>query len=369
MKRAALDPVDLLVRLVAARSYSGSEGPAADVLETALRAAKADVRRLGDNVIATKGRGTRGLLFTSHIDTVPAANGWTRDPCTPIVDRDRLYGLGATDAKSCVAALAAAFVAAPDPRRRGRLVFTATTEEETGGTGRPNGMERTLPELGPLAGAIVGEPTSLNICPAQRGLLRLVLHVDGRAGHASRPWEGINAIELAAEDILALRQLSEELARAADPRAGVPTIQATLMKAGTAKNVIPDSAQVTLDVRTTPTCDNATLLTRIRKTVRARVEVISDRFRPIATPANSAIIRAARAALPKATLTPFGGVSDMFFLQSHKDGAVPACLIGPGDGRQSHQPDEFVSLARVRAAAAALTDIATRFWELADHGH
>jgi acetylornithine deacetylase/succinyl-diaminopimelate desuccinylase-like protein len=141
------------------------------------------------------------------------------------------------------------------------------------------------------------------------------------------------------------------------------------MQAGTAKNVIPDHAQVTLDVRTTPTCDNAALLARIRTTVKACVEVISDRFRPIATPADAAIIRAARAALPAATLAPFGGVSDMFFLQSHPDGSVPACLIGPGDGRQSHQPDEFVSLARVRAAAAAYADIATRFWEVADHGH
>lgn len=374
MSTAALDPVDLLGRLVAARSLSGAEGPAADVLADALRRAGAAVRRVGDNVIAEKGRGPRALLLNSHLDTVPPSDRWTRDPFTPAIDGDRLYGLGATDAKSCLAAMAAAFVATPDPGARGRLVFTATTEEETGGMGHPNGMETTLPLLGPLAGAVVGEPTGLDICNVQRGMVRLVLHAAGRAGHASRPWEGTNAIERAAEDIAALRTLAAELA-GGDPTTPpppgrvIPTIQPTLMTAGTAKNVIPDAAEVVLDVRTTPDCDNATLIARITAAVRSRVEVISQRFLPIATPPTAAVIRAARAALPQAAVRPAGGVSDLFFLATAPGGPVPGCLVGPGDGRQSHQPDEFVSLTMVRRAAVAYAALAERFWETPDDGH
>src|SRR5688572_14402844 len=163
------DPIDLLARLIEAKSYSGQEGPAADAVERFLRDAGCTPRRIGHNVIAEKGRGPRGLLFNSHLDTVPATERWTRDPWKAVVEGDRMYGLGSTDAKSCVAAMASAFVAAADPGDSGRLIFTATVEEESGGGGKPNGMETMLPMLGPLAGAIVGEPTKLNICNGQRG--------------------------------------------------------------------------------------------------------------------------------------------------------------------------------------------------------
>lgn len=365
MSRGPLDPIELLQRLVAARSYSGQEGPAADVLCDALAATGFQPRRLGDSVICERGHGDRALLLNSHLDTVPASNRWTRDPWTPVIEDDRLYGLGSTDAKSCVAAMAAAFTAIPDPGDRGRLILTATTEEETGGGDHPNGMQATLPTLGPLAGAIVGEPTRLNICNGQRGMVRAVLRVAGRAGHASRPWEGENAIEKAAEVILAVRQLAADVAESSrDEAIGITTIQPTLMQAGTAKNVIPDSAAITLDIRTTRRCDNAAIIARLRETAAAEVEIISERFQPVATDAGAGVIRAAQAALPDAEITAFGGVSDLFFLTSADGGPVPCCLIGPGDGRQSHQPDEFVSVGMVRRAAAAYADIATRFWEV-----
>ncbi len=361
-----LDSIPLLQRLLAAKSYSGEERLAADVLEAALRDTHGgfDVQRIGDNLVCTKGSGELGLLFNSHLDTVPASPRWTRDPWSADIEEDKLFGLGATDAKSCVAAMAAAFVAAPDPGSAGRLIFTATTEEETGGMGKPNGMETTLPMLGKLAAGVIGEPTALNVCNGQRGMVRLVLHAEGRAGHASRPWEGENAIEKAAEDIVALRALAATLGETRrDPLLGPPTIQPTMMSAGTAKNVIPDYAEITLDARTTQTCDNRAMIEAIKQAVQIRVEVISERFKPVGTPDTEPIIRAARHALPAAELRAFGGVSDLYFLTQTPDGPTPCCLIGPGDGRQSHQPDEFVSISNVRKAVDAYTTIAASFWE------
>jgi acetylornithine deacetylase len=360
---AELDPIALLKRLIEARSYSGQEAPAADVVEAALRDAGLAPRRMGDNVICEKGRGARTLLLNSHLDTVPASNAWTRDPWTAAIENDLLYGLGATDSKSCVAALAAAFVAAADPGERGRLVFTATTEEESGGMGRPNGIETVLPTLGALHAGIVGEPTKLNICNGQRGLVRIILHAEGQAGHASRPWEGVNAIEIAAADVLTIRNVARQVGEDfPDPAAGKPTIQPTLISGGTAPNVIPDRCDVTLDIRTTRDWNNAAAIGHIREIVKSPIEVKSKRFLPVSTDVSDPLIRVAQAVLPQADVRPFGGVSDLFFLTTLPQGPIPCFLLGPGDGRQSHQPDEFVSIAMVRKAVDAYRAIAERWF-------
>jgi acetylornithine deacetylase len=344
-----LDAVDLTARLVAAKSYSGEEDAAALVIEDALRAAGFTPRRVERNVWAERGTGARALLLNSHIDTVPAGPGWTRDPFKPAVEGGKLYGLGANDAKSCVAAMLAAFVAAPDPGARGRIVFAATAEEEgpaPGGTpGQCRGLEVLLPHLGKLAAGVIGEPTGLAICRGQRGRMVLRLVAEGRSGHAARPQEGINAIDLAANDIRALRVLTTGLP---DPFLGVPTIVPTLIEGGTKSNVIPARCAVTLDVRTTPGFDNDKALKEIRGLVVSKVEVVQGRFTPHMTPDEADIVRAARAALPAAEVRPFGGVSDLFHL-----GAVPGVIVGPGQGAQSHQADEFVSVDAIREAARA----------------
>jgi acetylornithine deacetylase len=359
-----VDPIPILAALVETPSLSGAEGAACAVVERAVDLAGCRARRFENNVWCEKGSGERGLLFNSHLDTVPAGPGWTRDPHRAEIAGDRLYGLGATDAKSCVAAMLAAFVEAEDPGPRGRLVFAATAEEETGGASSGDGLERLLPHLGPLAAGVVGEPTAFAICNGQRGLARVVLTAEGRAGHASRPWEGVNAIEIAAEDVLALRALAAEIFDGgADPATGRPTIQATLVQGGTKANVIPARCEVTLDVRTTAAFDNDRAIERIRAAVKSRVDVRSSRFRPFATPPEAAIVRAARGVLPEAAVKPFGGVSDLFFLARAPGGPLPGIILGPGDGAQSHQADEWVSVDAVRRAAGVYGAIARAFFE------
>lgn len=367
---SSLDAVELLTRLIAARSYSGAEGPAADVLQAALERAGCRVRRIGHNIISEKGGGAAALVLNSHLDTVPASPGWTRDPWTPAREGDRLYGLGSTDAKSCVAAMAAAFIQARDPGPAGRLIFTATTEEETGGSGGRDGLQTILPELGPIEAGVVGEPTRLNVCHAQRGLVRVLLHAEGRAGHASRPWEGVNAIEIAADDIAAVRAVADEIAKnLSDPLMGRPTLVATVIQGGVAPNVIPDRCVVTLDGRTTRTCDNEAMIQKIRAVVMSRLQIRSQRFQPVATPPDARIVRLALAALPEAELQPFGGVSDMFFLATAPGappGGIPSILLGPGDGRDSHQPDESVSVQKVAEAVDAYARICDAYWHCGD---
>lgn len=345
--------VELLQRLVRIPSVSGDEVACRDALARWLDEHGLAPRIVGRNVLAglegtAPGPGP-GLLFCSHIDVVPVGDGWSFDPwCGDVVD-GRVLGRGANDAKASVAAMAA-MAAGLDPARfSGRVALAFVCDEETGG----EGAEVLGDELPACDAVVVGEPTELDACPGQRGMLRASVHVTGRACHASRPWEGVNALTLAARDILAI---NEQELPGADPLLGVPTLQATVIAGGTRPNVLAGSARIEVDGRPTPGCDNAQLLAILERSVQGRVEVRSNRYLPVLTPADEPIVRAALAASPSGVLRGFGGVSDLHHLRH-----LPGVVMGPGTSAASHAPDEWVAVSQVDAAVQAYGDLARAF--------
>ncbi|MHC5021697.1 MAG: M20/M25/M40 family metallo-hydrolase, partial [Planctomycetota bacterium] len=313
---SGLDPIALLRELVAIPSVSGDEARVAAHLSERMAAAEAAVVVDGRNVVGQWGEGDKRLLFVTHIDTVPANPGWTRDPYDPGSDDDRVWGLGASDAGGSVVAMAAACVellktGLPDGCS---LMYIAACDEEIGGEGMP----LLGPKLPPIAGAVTGEPTAMDICPGQRGFVRMEGLAKGRAGHASRPWEGVNAIQRAARDIEALGCLPMPVP---DPLLGPLTIQVTKVQGGTATNVIPAECRFTLDIRTIPECDNTAVVQKVQDACRSEMTVGSDRIRPCSTPEDAAIVQAAKRVMPEAPVRGFGGVSDMAFL-----GGAPAIV-------------------------------------------
>jgi len=336
--------VDLLRDLVRIPSVSGDEAACRDALLAWLRARGVPAEARGRNLLAVlegAGRAERGLLLCSHLDVVPVGTGWTRDPWDGALEDGKVHGRGANDAKASAAAMAWV-AAATDPRRlRGRLVLALVCDEETGG----EGLEALAPALPPFSASVIGEPTELDACPGQRGLLRARLVARGRSCHASRPWEGENAVVLAARDVLAVDALD---LGPPDPVLGPATLQATVVAGGTRPNVIPGECTVELDGRPTTTCGNAAMLARLRAAVRSEVVVRSDRFEPVGTPLDEEIVRVARAASPTGKVRAFGGVSDLFHVR-HRPGVV----MGPGTSAQSHAPDEWVAVEQVEAAVQA----------------
>lgn len=343
--------IDLLRRLVAIPSVSGNEEACRDALFAWMDEHGLKPRIVGRNVLGERSGSAPGptLLLCSHIDVVPVGEGWTRDPWSAALENGRVLGRGANDAKSSVAAMAVA-AARLDPKSfGGRLVLAFVCDEETGG----QGAETLGAELPALDAVVVGEPTGLDVCPGQRGLLRATLHVEGRACHASRPWEGINALTLAARDILAVNQLSLP---GADALLGPPTLQATVIHGGTRPNVLPGAATIEVDGRPTPGCDNTRLLALLQAAVAARVEVRSNRYVPVRTPETAPIVAAARAASASGVVRGFGGVSDLYHFQP-----APGVVMGPGTSAASHAPDEWVSVEQVEAAVHTYEGTARRF--------
>ena len=351
--------VALLRELVAIPSVSGEEEACRDHLLKWFEARGVPARAIGRNVLAVvEGRmpapatgpgSPRGLLLCSHYDVVPVGPGWTRAPWDAELAGGKIFGRGSNDAKSSVAAMAVAAANADPARLRGRLVLALVCDEETGG----QGIEACLPELPACSAAVVGEPTGLDVCPGQRGLLRVSVRAVGRSCHASRPWEGSNAIESAARDVLAIQSM--EL-RGEHPLLGRPTLAVTVIAGGTRPNVIPGECIFQVDGRPTPDCDNERLLGLLRDAVAGEVEVRSTRFRPVVTPAEEEIVQVARAASPSGALRGFGGVSDLFHLRH-----LPGVVMGPGTSAASHAPDEWVAVEQVEAAAVAYGEIVQRY--------
>ena len=328
-------------------SVSGDEEGLADFLEAKLRHYRARPERVGNSLLALAGEGPV-LLLDTHLDTVPPAPGWTRDPWKVVPDGERIHGLGSNDAKAAVAGMIAAFARCADAARRDgfRLLLLLTCQEEVGG----KGAEAALPELAARGlrpdAAVVGEPTSLDLAVAQKGLLVLELVAEGRAVHAAhgRALGAPNAVRRLARDLVALdgADFGPD-----DPWLGPTTVEPTQVSGGVARNMIPPSATCLLDVRTNPSPDHERVTEVLRARVReAELRVVSARLRPKATAPDAAVVRAARRARPEAKLFGSRGVSDWCFFE------CPTVKAGPGDTERSHTPDEWVAERDVARGAA-----------------
>lgn len=347
-----MDPAELLTSLVATPSVSGSERALADHLARLLAAEGFQVQRHGDNLYFEVGAQGPRLLLVSHLDTVPPCAGWSADALKPWWAGDRLFGLGANDAKGCVTAMVLAALALRDQGCGARAVFAFVAGEEVGG----KGIQELLPVLGPLDAAVVGEPTGLTVCTAQRGMLILTCRAKGEAAHVAHAHLGENAVHKAARDIARLDALRFE------PHLllGEARAQVTMVNGGLARNQVPDLCEFTVDVRSTPNLEHSAVTSLITAELESEVTVFSDRYRPVATDASQAVVRAALAAAGTQGGTGSATASDWAFL-----GHLPAVKAGPGDTYRSHRPDEWLSLGELRAGAAFYEKLVLTYAQMA----
>ena len=333
---------DILRKLVAIKSLSGEEKAAADALTEILESGGLKVHRHDDNIWCSIGQGPDTLLLNSHLDVVPPSDDHPYDPFEPTEKDGWLYGRGTVDAKGSVSAMAAAMLTLKQQGWQpngGTLVAAFTTCEESGWP--YNGLEATRPNLPSLSAGIVGEPTDLAPCIAQKGILILKLHARGTSAHAARPHLGDNAVVKAARDIVKLTNLTPEKEHEV---LGPVTITPTVIQGGKVRNMIPDACDVDIDVRSTPAYTHEELLKLIQDAVESEVEVHSDRLIPVDTAPNADIVQAAVRASGK---EPFGSptASDWIFLSD-----IPVVKMGPGSSNLSHTSGERMNLAELDEA-------------------
>ena len=330
--------ISLLQQLIAIPSLSRDEGAVADFLESWLTEQGLTPHRCGNNLWCCHGSGP-AVLLDAHIDTVKPVTGWTRDPFTPTIEDGRLYGLGSNDDGGSVVALIAAYrrlIAKPQPYT---LILSLSAEEETSGR---KGLEISLAEMeaacGPISFGVFGEPTSLEMAVAEKGLMVLDCTVTGKAGHAARD-TGINAIYKALPAIEWFRNKQFEKV---SPLLGPVKMTVTQIQAGTQHNVIPDVCTFVVDTRSNGLYTNEELLEIILAEAPCQAVARSTRLCGSSIAEDHPLVQRAR----ELGIPTVGSPT----LSNQALCRFPTVKIGPGNSSRSHTADEYVDIADIGKA-------------------
>lgn len=333
-----MNSVDLLREVIRIPSESRQEDAVVARLESAMIELGLKPQKTGRNLTAMLDGGDGPLLLlNSHTDTVPVGQGWTRDPLKADIEDGKIYGRGSNDAKGClVAMILGAHKAFALNAPKGKVLIAASCEEEVLG----QGLEVLLPTLPRPDAAVVGEPTGLKAAVAQKGLLLLEIIAKGRSAHAAHGG-GINAVEAAARDVLALSNIKFDREH---PSLGATTLHVTQISGGDRHNVIPDRCKLVVDIRTTPSVSPDAIIALVKKTVEGEVTIRSNRLGSVETDPAHPIVKAALAANPTGRAYGSPTLSDWVFLKG-----IPTVKAGPGDSKRSHTPDEYLEVAELEA--------------------
>lgn len=308
-----------------------------------------------------RGRG-RTLLLNGHLDTVGVA-GMTVDPYGAELRDGRLWGRGACDMKSGVAALlAAARDAAAAGGFRGELLVALVADEEHASIG----MQALVGSGIEADAAVVCEPTGLAIMPAHKGFVWVEATFRGRAAHGSRPERGVDAIRNAGRFLAALDTVERGLARRPTHRLlDRGSVHAGTIEGGTAPSVYPASCRLVLERRTLPgeTPDQVmaelnAVADELRRDVDGfEVELERGIARPgTEVPADAPIVAALRrAAAAEAPADPaVAGMTAWVDAALLNEAGIPAVCFGPGGIERAHAADESVPVAEIEAAHRVL---------------
>ena len=361
-----IDPVALTQELIRCRSVTPNDDGALSVVDAALTSAGFVTHRIDrggiGNLFARWGEAARGPTFgfNGHTDVVPVGDeaDWTHPPFAAEIADGVLFGRGATDMKSGVAAFVAAAAAVAADNPAGSIVLTITGDEEGDAT------DGTRAILDWMSGndermdvCLVGEPT----CPdamgdmmkiGRRGSMTAYLEATGVQGHSAYPHRAKNPVPV-------LVSLLDRLARH-EPDTGTEffdpsTLAITTVDVGNpANNVIPAQARATINIRFNDTHTSDGLKSWIDQeiiraqgdtgvSVTARFQVSGESFITQAGPLSNLVAGAVETVTGRRPeLSTSGGTSDARFIRAH----CPVVEFGLV-GKTMHQVDEAVPVAQI----------------------
>ena len=339
-----------LSTLVSIPSVTGSEAKCAAHIHRYLRGRglKATKDRYG-NVVCIKANGPGPtILFNGHIDTVPPTDAWTRDPYKPVVEGDKLYGLGASD---CKAGLAALMHLAEHVEVPGTMIYTFTVAEETSRANLPNGARTIAPKYKADYAIAVesgvtpeGEPAIMIGCQGQAWAEVCVL---GKAAHSSMPHRGENAIYSATALVRAVEAHHTTLkpVRVWGDVSVMPSMSVTQIRTDNAANVIPDKVVLTINRRLAPGETFAKFQKEIGRCVRGIRHTVAWKnvSQPVATKPRGALLKTTVGVMEGL----FGRVNARFSTGRYDlcyfaDTCGDSINLGPGTLGEAHTADEFV---------------------------
>jgi succinyl-diaminopimelate desuccinylase len=316
------------------------------------------------SVVARREGSGPALCFAGHLDTVPlGAAAWKHQPFGGDLSAGNLYGRGASDMKSGIAAMVcAALELAREPLRRG-LVLVLVAGEETGCEGALHlaGIPGALGEAGAM---IVGEPTGNVPVVGHKGALWLRAKTRGVTAHGSMPEKGDNAVLKAARAALLLSEFRFQVTP--DALLGGPTLNIGTFHGGLNVNSVPDEATIGIDIRTIPAVRHAELRQELQRLLGPDVELtpVVD-LEGVRTAEGDPFVQVVCDAVASATGERAKPLAATYFTDASvltpAYGGIPTVVLGPGEMALCHQTDEYCRVQRIDEAVAAYVGIA-RAW-------
>ncbi len=366
------DPVDLTARLVRCPSVTPEDGGALQVVQDLLEGAgfvctRVDRGGIGNLFARWGDKGhARSFGFNGHTDVVPigARADWTHDPFGAEIEDGFLYGRGATDMKSAVAAFAAAAVDfVRDTPPDGSLILAITGDEEGDALHGTRALLDWMQAEGEqMSVCIVGEPTSPDhmgqmIKIGRRGSMSGWFTVTGKQGHSAYPHRALNPMPAMARlmDRLSSHVLDEGTAHFDPSTLAVVTIDT----GNPVTNVIPAQTSATVNIRFNDTHTGATLSDWLRDEVaridaefgtrtEVEIKISGESFLTPPGPLSDLVAKAVSVetnVMPELSTT--GGTSDARFVKDHCP-VVECGLVG----KTMHAVDERVEIAHVHQLKA-----------------
>lgn len=321
-------------------------------------------------IAAADGNTEGGLILSGHTDVVPTdGQAWQSDPYRADIREGRLYGRGSADMKGFIAAVLAAAPAMVQAGLKRPLHIALSYDEEIGCLGAPV-MIAELQKRGLTPEhCIVGEPTSMRMVVAHKGIHTFRCAVHGKAAHSSLTPQGVNAIEYAAKLIVFINELAGRLKARhdTDPDYDVPfsTLSVNTIAGGIAGNIVPQLCEFEFDYRNLPHMSPADITAPIEAHIR---EVLQPQMQAVDAACridmrhgeNVPAMPEAEAALLHDLITQLVQDSSRLKVAYATEGGqfqqagIATVICGPGNIEQAHKADEFVELAQLARCDAFL---------------
>lgn len=322
------DVVALAAELLTIDSSTGAESGAVDFVSKWLVARGwnvhlQEVTRGRANVWAS--RAGNGVTLSTHLDTVPPY-------IAPKLEKNKLRGRGACDAKGIAAAmLVAADKLAKSGEERIDLLFVVGEEKGSDGARAANRLAATSRFL------VNGEPTESKLASGAKGSLRVTVRTRGRAAHSAYAHLGESAIK----PMLALLPELDALEFPTDDVLGNTTLNVGTLRGGNEANIVPALAEAEVMFRLVG--DPKPVRAKIDQWAKGRAELEYGSY----IPAQHFHI------IPGFEVAPVAYTSDIPLLGKW---GTPV-LFGPGSIHVAHTPDEYIDVAELRAAVGAYEKI------------
>ena len=334
-------------------------------VRTEIQPVSADGRKA--NLIATLGSGPGGLVLAGHTDTVPYdADRWTDDPFALTERDDKLFGLGTADMKGFFAAALHAIARFEPTALQRPITLLGTADEESTMDGA-----RALAEAGERLGryAIIGEPTGLQPIRKHKGVFYVQVSVHGKAGHASNPALGVNAIDglrLVLPALEAWRDQVGERHRDDDFEVPTPTLNFGRVAGGDSPNRICAECTLDLDIRLLPGMEREAVTAELRDLIANALDGGAWGFDVRATgahadafggPSDTAFSSAVETLCGCSAKTALFGTEAPYLAEL----GLQTLVLGAGDIAVAHQPDEYVTIAAIERATDLYANLIQRF--------